>query len=148
MPWLSLVIFLVVVFATAAFGSAFTPGEWHAALNKPAWNPPNWLFAPVWTTLYIMIAVSGWLIWREDEKTLAMSLFAVQLILNGAWSWLFFGRHAIGFALVDIAVLLLVIAAMIIVYWPMNRLAAGLLMPYALWVGFATALNAAIWRLN
>lgn len=148
MNWLSLAAFLVVVFAVAAIGAAFTPGEWYATLAKPSWNPPNWLFGPVWTLLYIMIAVSGWLAWQQDGKSLAMSLYALQLVLNAAWSWLFFGRHAIGLALVDIVLLLLAIVATIFLFWPLSRLAAGLLVPYALWVGFAMMLNAAIWRLN
>lgn len=148
MNWLSLVVFLVVVFAVAAVGAMFTPGEWYDTLAKPAWTPPDWLFAPVWTALYVMIAVSGWLVWQREEHGVPMALFASQLVLNAAWSWLFFGRHAIGLALVDIVVLLVMIGATIAVFWSISRLAAGLLIPYALWVGFATALNAAIWRLN
>jgi len=148
MHWLSLAAFLVVVFAVAAIGAMVTPGEWYATLAKPSWNPPSWLFGPVWTVLYVMIAVSGWLVWQQDGKSLAMSFYAVQLVLNAAWSWLFFSRHTIGFALADIVLLLLAIVATILLFWPLSRLAAGLLVPYALWVGFATVLNATIWRLN
>ena len=148
MPWLSLLVSFVIVFSVAAVGAAFMPGEWYAALNKPTWNPPNWIFGPVWTALYVMIAISGWLLWREPDRTLTMSLFALQLALNGAWSWLFFGRHTISGALLDIVLLLATIVVLIVVAWPINRLAAGLLMPYAAWVAFATVLNAAIWRLN
>ncbi len=148
MTWLALGAFFIVVFAVAASGAFFTPGDWYAALAKPSWNPPNWLFGPVWTVLYAMIAVSGWLVWQQEHNRLALSLYAVQLVLNAAWSWLFFGRHAIGLALADIVLLLLAIVATIVLFWPLSRLAAGLLVPYALWVAFATALNAAIWRLN
>ncbi len=148
MKWLSLAVFLLLVFGAAALGALFKPGEWHAALIKPSWNPPNWLFGPVWTVLYIMIGVSGWLVWQRAGLGAAMGLYAVQLLLNAAWSWLFFGRHAIGLALVDIVVLLAAIVATIAAFWPISSVAAGLLVPYALWVAFATALNASIWRLN
>ena len=148
MKWLSLAVFLLLVFGAAALGALFKPGEWHAALAKPSWNPPNWLFAPVWTVLYLMIGVSGWLVWQRAGLGAAMGLYAVQLLLNAAWSWLFFGRHAIGLALVDIVVLLAAIVATIAAFLPISSVAAGLLVPYALWVTFATALNASIWRLN
>lgn len=148
MNWASLLVFFVIVFAVAAFGALFTPGEWYQTLSKPAWNPPNWIFGPVWTVLYVMIAVSGWLVWQQDGNALAVRLYALQLVLNAAWSWLFFGMHAIGLALIDVILLLLVIVAAIVVFWPLSRIAAGLLVPYAAWVAFATLLNAAIWRLN
>lgn len=148
MNWVALAVFVIIVFAVAAFGAMFTPGEWYATLEKPSWNPPNWIFGPVWTLLYVMIAISGWLVWQRTGPGLAMGLYAFQLVLNAAWSWLFFGRQAIGAALVDIIVLLSLIVATIVVFWPVSRVAAGLLVPYALWVAFATLLNMTIWRLN
>ncbi|MBT8143257.1 MAG: tryptophan-rich sensory protein [Gammaproteobacteria bacterium] len=148
MKWLGLAGFLVVVFAIAGVGAMFTPGQWYETLAKPEWNPPNWIFGPVWTVLYVMIAVAGWLVWQREGVGVAMGLYAAQLVCNAAWSWLFFGRHAIGLALIDIVVLLVLIIATIAVFWPVSRVAAGLLVPYALWVGFATTLNATIWRLN
>lgn len=148
MNWIALIVFVVIVFAVAAVGAAFTPGEWYATLAKPPWTPPNWLFGPVWTALYLMIAVAGWLVWQRVGLGGAMALFALQLALNAAWSWLFFGRHSIGLALVDILALLVAIVATIVVFWSISRVAGALLVPYALWVGFASALNAAIWRLN
>ena len=148
MNWVSLIAFLVVVFAVATVGAAFAPGEWYEALSKPPWTPPNWLFGPVWTALYVMIAVSGWLVWQRVGAGGAIALFGWQLVLNAAWSWLFFGRHAVGLALADIIVLLISIIATIVVFWPISRVAGALLIPYAVWVAFATALNASIWSLN
>lgn len=148
MNWLALIVFLVIVAAVAAFGAMFVPGPWYEALNKPEWTPPNWLFAPVWTTLYAMVAVSGWLVWQKAGFGPAIVLYGWQLALNAAWSWLFFGRHLVGVALLDIVALLVSIIATIALFWPISRPAAILLVPYAAWVGFAAALNASIWRLN
>jgi translocator protein len=145
--YLSLVAFLLLVAAAALFGTQFEPGAWHAALEKPAWNPPNWIFGPVWTLLYVLIAIAGWLAWRARHRVL-LALWAVQLLLNALWSWLFFGLHLPFVALADIVLLLLVIVAFIVVAWPRERAAAWLFIPYAAWVGFATALNAAIALMN
>jgi tryptophan-rich sensory protein len=142
-------VFFAITFAIAAVGALFTPGPWYEALAKPAWTPPGWVFAPVWTALYAMIAVAGWLIWSARARIdSALLLWGVQLALNGIWSWLFFGLENPGLAAVDIVVLLLAIVATIRAFAPVSRPAAALLLPYALWVGFATALNIAIWRLN
>jgi len=110
-----LILFLAAVFAVAAFGAQFTPGAWYATLAKPAWTPPAALFAPVWTVLYLAIGVSGWLVWRRcgwAGARGAFLIYAVQLLLNGAWSWLFFGLHQPGLAFAEILVLWLVVAAL------------------------------------
>jgi translocator protein len=146
----SLFVFLLVVAAAAAVGGYFPPGPWYASLSKPAWTPPNWIFAPVWTLLYIGIAVAGWMVWRRNGSRVgpSLALWGAQLVLNAAWSWFFFGEHRPGVALADIGALLACIIAFIVVTYGACRPAAYLFVPYALWVAFATALNHALWRLN
>jgi len=147
-------VFLALCLAVSAIGGAATAssvGTWYQTLAKPAFNPPNWIFAPVWTALYFMMAVAGWRVWRRDglrRAGWALSLFALQLVLNLAWSILFFGMRSIGGALIEIVVLLLAILATTAVFWQRDRLAGMLFVPYAGWVAFATVLNAALWRLN
>jgi len=148
---LTLLGFIAACFLVAFIGSRFAPGAWYQALDKPSWNPPNWIFGPVWTLLYILIAVSGWLVWKEkgfEGATAALSLFGVQLVLNAAWSWLFFGLHRPGWALAEILVLWLSIALLTWMFWQIRPLAGALLLPYLAWVGFAAFLNGTIWRLN
>lgn len=150
-PWLGLLGWLLITAAAAAFGGQFMPGPWYADLAKPSWTPPGALFGPVWTLLYIMMAVAAWLVWRRRGTAgvgLALSLWVLQLVLNALWSWLFFGRQQIGLALVDIALLWLLIAATILAFRAVHRGAALLLVPYLAWVSFASALNWALWRLN
>lgn len=145
----SLVVFIAIVAAAAITGGQFMPGEWYAQLAKPSWTPPGWLFGPVWTVLYVMIALAGWLVWRDGKRAaIPLALWGAQMVLNAAWSWLFFGLHRPGTALVEILVLLALIAAFALAAWPVSRTASILFVPYALWVSFATALNFAIWRLN
>ena len=126
------------------------PGPWYEALAKPVWTPPNWLFGPVWAVLYLAIAVAGWLIWRRSgaRPSPALYVWIAQLIVNALWSYFFFGLHRPGMALVDIIVLLLLIVGFIVLSWPVSRPAAGLFVAYGLWVGFAAALNLALWRMN
>lgn len=149
-----LVLFGLVVFclAVGALGASVTAPAiptWYAALAKPSFNPPNWLFAPVWTALYVMMAVAAWLVWRRGAIGIAApGLFALQLGLNSAWSMLFFGLHRIDLALVDIVLLLAAIGATALVFRARSTAAALLLLPYLAWVCFATLLNFAIWRLN
>ena len=147
---LAIVPFLLVVASTAFIAGRFRPGAWYAALAKPPWTPPGWLFAPVWFLLYLGIAVAGWLVWRavRPVAVLPLALWVAQLVLNAAWSWLFFGLHRSGAALADIIVLLVLILAFVVAAYRVSRVAAWLVMPYALWVLFATVLNAAIVRLN
>lgn len=146
----ALAVFLALTAAAASFGALFRPGAWYQGLAKPAWTPPNVVFGPVWTVLYIMIAVAGWLAWRANSRgrSAALVLWAVALALNAAWSWLFFGQHAIGWALVDIGMLWTAILAFVVVASQPARVAAWLFVPYLAWVSYATALNLAIWLMN
>lgn len=140
--------------AVGAIGGAVTSssvGTWYQQLRKPSFNPPNWIFAPVWTALYIAMAVAAWRVWRQrglEGARSALVLFAAQLALNLGWSVLFFGVRQIGLALVEILILLATIVAMALAFRRVDGIAALLLIPYVLWVSFATVLNAAIWRLN
>jgi tryptophan-rich sensory protein len=148
---LGLIGWLAASFAAGWIGSRWMPGEWYAALAKPAWNPPNWIFGPVWTMLYVLMAVSAWLVWRQagfGGAGGALSLFVVQLALNGVWSYLFFGLHRIDWALVDSAVMWGAILAVTVLFWGVNRTAGLILLPYLAWVSFATCLNFALWSLN
>ncbi len=125
---------------------------WFATLNKPSWNPPDYLFGPVWTILYFLMGIALWLIWKsaapQPEKRNAIILFSVQLFLNFWWSILFFRFHSPAFAFADILLLLIAIVFTIFLFAPISRLAAWLLVPYFLWVSFAAVLNFTIWRMN
>ena len=140
--------------AVGAIGGVATSqsvSSWYPALAKPPFNPPRWIFAPVWTALYVIMAVSAWLVWRRNGwrgARPALTLFAIQLALNLAWSLMFFGLRRIDLALIDVVALLAAIAATALAFWPLHRAAALLMTPYLAWVGFATLLNSAIWRLN
>jgi tryptophan-rich sensory protein len=149
-----LAVALTVCYGAAGVGGFFTAGSiqgWYATLAKPSWNPPAWVFGPVWTVLYGMMAVAVWLVWlqRHDRPiTVPIAWFAVQLIFNAAWSPLFFGLHRIDLALVDIAGLWIALAVTARLFFKQRVIAGALLTPYLLWVSFATTLNLAIWRLN
>lgn len=128
-------------------GSRNTPGAWYEGLQKPVFNPPNWLFAPTWTLLYILIAIAGALVWRRHDRK-ALALWALQMVLNFAWSPLFFTAHAIGAAALVSTAMLATIILFIAQAWRTTHLAAWLFIPYAAWVAYATILNASIWWLN
>jgi translocator protein len=149
-PLVGLAVFVAAVAATAVVGSlaAVSAAAEYQSLRTPSWAPPSWLFGPVWTVLYVFIAVSGWLVWKQRGVRWEMGLFAVQLLLNAVWTPLFFAANRYGLALVDIVLLLAAIVALIVVFFRHNRVAALLLVPYLAWVGFATALNAAIVSMN
>jgi tryptophan-rich sensory protein len=147
--YLSLALFLLVVLGGGlAIGYATLPGDWYAGLAKPAFNPPNWVFAPVWSLLYGLIAVAGWRVWRVDKSPLLRPFWIAQLILNFLWSPVFFGLRLPGPALAVIVVLLGTILLFIARAWSRDRTAAWLFVPYAAWVAFASLLNAAIVWLN
>jgi benzodiazapine receptor len=148
--WIGLVIWIALPLLAGAIGSQFMPGPWYDALEKPSWNPPSWVFGPVWTTLYVLMGVAAWLVWDRHRGAArgALALFVVQLAVNAAWSWLFFGLESPGLALIDIIVMWVLIVATIVAFRRLHTLAAMLLLPYLAWVSFATALNFAIWRLN
>jgi tryptophan-rich sensory protein len=148
--WLTVLPFLAAVMAVAVLGGLSASGvsEEYAALEQPAFAPPSWLFGPVWTVLYLMIGVAGWLLWRPRGWNPIVTLWCVQLALNLAWTPLFFAAGLRGLALVDIVLLAVAVAATILLGHRVSRVAAWLLVPYLAWVLFATALNAAIWWLN
>ena len=144
-------VWLALTFGAAWLGARFRPGAWYRHLAKPTWNPPNSIFAPVWTVLYLLMAIAAWLVWKRAgvaDALLPLTLFLVQLLLNAAWSWLFFGLHRPDAALIDIVVLWVLILATLLAFWSREPLAGVLLLPYLAWVSFATALNWAIWRMN
>lgn len=146
---IGLACFITACFLAALTGAWFRPGEWYEQLKKPSWRPPNRLFALVWTILYLMIAVAGWLIWRKAglaDAGLSLAVYALQLILNAAWSPIFFGLHRPDLGFVDIVLVWMSIIATIVLFYPTQVVA--LLVPYLAWVRFATALNFAVWRLN
>lgn len=149
--WPVLLGFILLCFATAVPAAWWPPGAWYAALNKPAWNPPTWLFGPVWSTLYVLMAVAAWRVWRHGgfaAQRRPLGLFLVQLVLNAAWSPLFFGLKQPGVAFAEILGLWLAIAATIAVFRGVDRIAAALLVPYIAWVSFAAFLNGTLWQLN
>ncbi|MFU8812086.1 MAG: TspO/MBR family protein [Balneolaceae bacterium] len=152
---LVLIGFLALCFFVAWTGAQVSPGiapaDWYQLLQKPSWNPPAWVFGPVWTVLYASMAVAAWLVWRSSgwrDARFAHTLFAIQLVLNGVWSQLFFGMQRVDLALIEIVVLLLAIVAATAAFFRHSKTAGWLMVPYILWVLFATALNAAIWMLN
>lgn len=150
----TLAVFVAICLAIAALGGLATATSvetWYPTLVKPVFNPPNWLFGPVWTVLYLMMAVAGWRVWRCGGSPIqrrAMLAYAIQLLLNLIWSILFFGLRLIGFAFVEIIALLTAIVVTALLFWRVDRPAGLLFVPYAAWVAFATVLNGAIWRLN
>lgn len=149
--YLALAVFVILCFAVAATGGLFPPGAWYRSLTRPAFAPPNWVFGPVWTVLYLMMAVSGWLVWRTPTgtaRTRALFAFGVQLVLNGIWSALFFGWHRPGLALVEIIVLWLSILVTALLFRRLSVTAAMMLVPYLMWVSFAAVLNFGFWSLN
>ncbi|MGL4242837.1 MAG: TspO/MBR family protein [Beijerinckiaceae bacterium] len=143
--------FVLACVATAASGALYPPGAWYETLRKPSWRPPNWLFAPAWTLLYLMIAASGWLVWRKAGfagAALPLAVYFIHLVINAAWSWLFFGRRRMDLALADVTALWLSIVLMIWLFAPISETAAWLLVPYLAWVSFAAFLNWTMLRLN
>ncbi len=153
--WLPLILLLLAAFAAAAIGGSATADSvrsWYPELQKPTWNPPSWVFGPAWTLLYILMSVAVWRIWlRRDEVPGAITtlrLHAVQLIANAFWSILFFGHRRPDLALLEIGALWMLLAIIQFRLFRQDRVASLLWLPYLAWVTFATALNAAIWRLN
>lgn len=152
--WLVLAGFIALCLGAGAVGSWFTMPAldvWYAALRKPSWNPPNWVFAPVWTALYLTMAVAAWMVWRRagvGAARTALILFAVQLILNVAWSALFFALRSPALGVAGIVALWAALVATIVSFGRISAGAVWLMIPYLVWVTFAGALNVAVWRLN
>ncbi len=151
---IGIVIAILVCFSAAGLGGmATTAGlkDWYPALEKPAWNPPDWIFGPVWTVLYLMMAISVWMIWRQvgfERGKKPLLIFAVQLVLNTFWSLLFFGMRQPGWAFAEIILLWLAIGLTIALFAKHSKPAAILMMPYWMWVSFAAVLNYTIWSMN
>jgi tryptophan-rich sensory protein len=148
---LALIGWVLLCFTAASLGGIFMPGEWYASLKKPTWNPPGWVFGPVWTALYTMMAVAAWSIWKRGGFAVqrrALRMFLIQLALNAAWTPLFFGLHQPGIAFAEMLLLWLAIAATIAAFWRVHRVAAWMLAPYLAWVSLAAVLNFTLWRLN
>lgn len=147
---LVLVGFIVASFAAALPAGLWPPAEWYAALTKPSWNPPAWVFGPAWSALYLMMGIAAWRVWRATHvrREQALRLWGIQLVLNALWSPLFFGWHRLDLALLEILVLLGFIAATARSFWRIDRGAGLLLLPYLAWVGFAAFLNFTLWDLN
>lgn len=153
--WIKLVISIAIPVGVGMFGSLFTRPEidgWYQTIEKPGWQPPNWVFGPVWTTLYIMMGIAFYLVWKSSatvgKKRPAMVLWGVQLVLNFFWSFIFFRLHQIGWALAEIIVLWLAILLTIFAFARISRVAAWLMVPYISWVSFAGLLTYAIYQLN
>jgi tryptophan-rich sensory protein len=152
--WIGLIVFLFICLGAGGLGAIATTPEidgWYKTLAKPTWNPPDSVFGPVWTTLFIMMGVAAWLVWqREGFKTAALplALFGFQLVLNVAWSWIFFSLHQPGWAFVEIVVLWLAILATTVPFFRCSKIAGWLLVPYLGWISFASVLNLTIWRMN
>ncbi|WP_135212080.1 TspO/MBR family protein [Vitreimonas flagellata] len=146
----ALAIFFVASFAAASTGAVFRPGAWYASLRKPKWTPPNWAFPVVWSVLFCAIAVSGWLVWEAAGLAAwpALALFGAHLVVNAAWSFLFFGLKRLDLAMVEVVCLWLAIAALIAVFAPISATAAVLLVPYLAWVSVAAMLNLRLLQLN
>ena len=150
----ALVVSVVICFAAAGVGGWLTANsvaDWYQKIARPSWTPPDWLFGPVWSALYFMMAIAAWLVWRRgtlQRVRWPLGLFAAQLALNVAWSGIFFGLHSPGWAFVEIVVLWTSIAATIVAFWGRSATAALLMLPYWAWTSFAAVLNFAIWRMN
>jgi tryptophan-rich sensory protein len=146
-----LVCWIALTFLASTTAFFVSTDGWYAGLNKPSWNPPGWAFGVVWPVLYAMMAVAAWLVWREGGwkfRHQALKWYLLQWALNALWTPLFFGAHQIGWAVIEILLLWLAIGATALVFRPIKRIAALLLLPYLAWVTFAAFLNFTIWRMN
>ncbi len=152
--WTGWVVCVAICLGAGGLGAAATNPEidgWYQTLAKPSWNPPAYIFGPVWTCLFVLMATAAWIIWQSQgfrNAATPLTLFACQLALNVAWSWIFFGLHQPGWACVEIVILWLAILATAVTFFRHSQLAAALLLPYLAWVSFATILNFTIWSLN
>jgi translocator protein len=151
---IALIGFFILCFATSALGAlaSINAKSFYGALVQPSWAPPGWLFGPVWTVLFALMALAAWLVWRSQPpsraKSIALTVFVAQLVANALWSWLFFSWKLGGAAFADIVVLWALIALTIVLFWRFSKLAAAFLVPYLAWVSFAALLNWTLWRTN
>lgn len=145
---LGLIGVIFVTFCAPAVGALTLPGVWYTTLNKPVWNPPAWIFGPVWTFLYLLMAVAAWMVWKRIGWGVPLWFYLVQLILNAAWTPIFFGAHELGWALTEIIALWFFILFTMLAFLTVSRVAGLMLIPYLAWVSFATFLNFTLWRMN
>lgn len=146
--WIVLAFWVLISLSAGFIGSRFPPGEWYDSLAKPSFNPPGWVFGPVWTLLYILMGIAVWLAWKEQGFSTAVYLFMAQLALNALWSYLFFGANRPGLAFMEIILLWVLILLTMILFWRVRTAAGVLFIPYLLWVSFASVLNYSLWRMN
>ncbi len=144
------IVFALVNLAAAGSGGAFRPGPWYRGLDKPSWTPPDWAFPVTWSVLYSLNGYAGWLIWDTAGAAAwpALAVYAVSLVINALWSALVFGARRLDWGMIDVTALWLSIAAVMVLFWPISRLAALVLIPYLIWVSIAAALNASVLRRN
>lgn len=154
MKIITAIISIAIAQGAGLIGAVFTTSSvtsWYLTINKPFWNPPSWIFGPVWTLLYVFMGIAAYLVWQQRDlpgAKLALSVYALQLVLNTLWSILFFGLKNPGLALVEIIFLLVSIIITTVLFWRITPLAGALMIPYLVWVSFATYLNYTIWQLN
>ena len=148
--YLSLSLFLALVVGAAAVGTSFEAGLWYFDMQKPSWTPPTWVFGPAWGLLYLLMAVAAWKVWDSGhyDRVNAITLWLIQLALNAAWSWIFFGLHRLGVAWLELSLLLLMVLLCIRAFHAISRPAAWMMLPYFAWLIFAWCLNFAIWNMN
>lgn len=148
--YIRLLVFLLLVILTSAFATRFETGDWYIQANKPEWMPPGWLFGVVWSLLYLLMAFAAWLVSISGhyKQSVALSWWMAQLVLNGAWSWIFFGLHRVGWALGILTLLLFMVLMTTLLFSRIRKLAGGLMVPYVLWLMFAWVLNFVFWRMN
>ncbi|MBL8584630.1 MAG: tryptophan-rich sensory protein [Rhizobiaceae bacterium] len=144
----SMAVFLLLVASAASSGVLFRPDEWYRSLRKPRWTPPDWVFGPVWSVLYVMIAIAGWLVWKQQPASPAMALWCLQLVVNAGWSGVFFGMRRMDLAFCVLALLWLSLAGFTVAAVGISPAASALFIPYLIWVTIAGALNWTVWRMN
>lgn len=146
----ALAVFVLLNLAAASSGAFFRPGVWYAGLAKPFWTPPNFAFPVVWSILFVLNAIAGWLVWTAagTEALWPLGLYGASLLINASWSGVFFGLHRMGLGFVIVVMLWLSLAAVIVSFAQISGVAAGLVAPYLVWVTIASALNLRVWQLN
>lgn len=144
--WLGLPVWIIIAYLPSATAAFVDTGAWYDSLNRPVWTPPSWVFGPVWTLLYLLMGIAAWRVWARHglghrSTRLALGLFLVHLILNAAWTWIFFGLHMLTAAAAEIVVLWAMILVLVVLFWKRDRPAGALLVPYLLWVTYAVTLS-------
>ncbi len=146
--WIDVIVITALTLAAATTGGIFKPGPFYDSLEKPSWTPPDWAFPVVWSILYVMIAIAGWMVWEVRGFSMVMGVWAAQLVLNALWSYLAFGQRRFDWAFYEVVLLWLSVALFIVLAWPASPMAALLFLPYLVWVSLAAVLNYSVWSLN